>query len=140
MYGDPAQMTSAFYAAVEDWVDKKVTDPNKKVRYIAAVLAELKRDDYFLDPRRFADRNLDLDDREELLNHLREADVQTRSFHKDTERIRSRVKNIVLELEDGTRIITDPERLIENASMDLTSDGFTQINFASALRRTKGRG
>lgn len=90
----PDVSTKAFFEAAQGWIDGEVDDPEKKARYEIGLLQEMNRQAPNLVPNRFAEENLDVEDRQPFREALQAAEAPTTLFDKDLKLVASRIKRL----------------------------------------------
>ncbi|WP_411575875.1 nucleoid-associated protein [Streptomyces mutabilis] len=151
---EPREITRRFHDATTEWINAYVADPDTRINYVMAALAELQSPTRHLDPVDFAQRHLDILHRDAFLEHLQGADVPTRTFDKDTEHLQSRLNNMRVGFANGVFIVA-PVNALENdevLALEDQGDGVTSVTITGTVttattyappggrRRTKGEG
>ncbi|MDP1711657.1 MAG: nucleoid-associated protein [Candidatus Nanopelagicaceae bacterium] len=140
-FGDSPEKTRKYYESGEVFIDTKVTDPEKRVRYQIALLAQMNSNSLAIDPDQFVRENLELEDRQDFLNHLREQGVETTLFVKDTGRIKGRIKQVTMNFKSGIRLLGAPDALREHTQVDDgEGDRSVMITITDELLHVRGTG
>ena len=136
---EPRVTTRNYLDATEEWINSFVTDPVTKSRYEVAALAEMQRNVGSINPRVFADQNLELADRQPYIGHLEERQVPVTEFPKDNSMVESRLKRISMELESGVVILGRTDVFQEKVSITEMNSGQSRIEIVDRIKGMKGR-
>ncbi len=134
---DPAQLTSKFYVASERYINEHVTHPETRARYHRALLTELTSQADTVNPRNFAERNLDEPDRAGFLAQLRPDGITVPHFPRDTTLIESRLREEEYVLGSGIRVRGRPTAFDEHAAISQDGDMLEMI-IRDRLKTVKG--
>lgn len=134
---DPKRVTQRFHEAAVDWVDKRVDDPDKSVRYLMAVLVELRSNTATLDPTAFAADHLGLHDQDSFLVYLASKDVPTGNFDKDIARVAPRLSELQIGFRSGISIVTPVNRVREDIKIDDHPDGTSTVTVKGKIISTR---
>lgn len=104
----PEVLTRSFAQAAEAWFNSKVPDPERRTKYEVALLAELGSQRREIDANEFADRNLDLVDRDDFKRDV-VAKQASAKFPKDT--VLVAIRKVKIEMRDGIMILVDPDQV-----------------------------
>lgn len=121
---DPTQMTNSYFVTGEKFLNEKISSPEKRARYHRAFMADLSSQSDKVAPKKFADEHLDKSDRDGFLTALKADSVQTTQFAKDTELIKSRLREEEYVFNAGIRVRGSQEAFKEHAEIS-TGDGNT---------------
>ena len=119
---DPAQITSQYYVAAEKYINKKVSDPERRARYHRALLTDLVSQSGSVVPRTFAQQHLDEDDQQAFLGDLRADGLATTQFEKNIELIENRLREEEYVLQSGIRVRGRPVAFEEHAEISTNGD------------------
>ena len=136
---EPRVTTRNYLDATEEWINSFVTDPVTKSRYAVAALAEMQRNVGSINPRVFADQNLELADRQPYIGHLQERQVPVTEFPKDNSMVESRLKRISMELESGVVILGRTDVFQEKVTITEMDSGQSRIEIVDRVKGMKGR-
>ena len=136
---EPRITTRNYLDATEEWINNSVADPVLKRNYEIAVLAEMQRKLSSINPRMFADQNLELVDRQPYISHLRERQVPVTEFPKDNSMIESRLRRISMELESGVVIIAKTDVFEDKVHITDEDSGQSRIEIIDRVKGMKGR-
>ncbi|WP_157867833.1 nucleoid-associated protein [Streptomyces prasinus] len=133
---EPREVTRLFHDAATAWINSYVTDPDVRINYIVATLAELQSPTRFLNPVAFAQQHLDITHRDAFIEHLQVSEVPCRTFDKDTEHIESRLKNMRVGFANGAFIVApvgSPE--VDHGAIVLEDqgDGTTSVTITGTV-------
>lgn len=134
---DPKLLTQGFHEAAGEWIDQRVSDPEKSLRYLMALLVELRTNTPTLDPTAFARRHLDLRDQDDFLNHLTSKNVRTTVFDKDVARVAARLNDLKLGFESGIFIVAPVRRVYEDVEIDDHPDGTSTVTVKGKITSTR---
>ena len=112
-----------------------ISDPEKKLRYELAALADLDSQSTQLDPQAFSQAHLDPEDRDTFVSLFRADDGSVPLTTKDTGLIKARIATAFVEFTNGLRL-SGPRLAMEDA---VTIDG-DQTTIASSVRHIGRRG
>ena len=137
---DPATVTSNFLEAAQGWINTDIADPSKQTDYIVAVLTEIRRNVDAIDPELFAREHLDLEDRQDFLEHIDDHGVPIVVFPKDTSLVATQLRKVSMNLASGLTVIGTPDAFEEKVKTNATADGRVEISITDRLTNVKGRG
>lgn len=133
---EPREVTRRFHDAATAWINSYITDPDVRINYLVATLAELQSPTRFLNPITFAQQHLDILHRDAFIEYLQAAEVPPRIFDKDTEHLENRLKNMRVGFANGAFIVapvSDPE--VDRGAMVLEDrgDGTTSVTITGTV-------
>ena len=137
---EPSVVTRDYIDASEEWINDSEIDPVKAARYEVAVLAEVQRNVGSIDPRMFANENLELSDRQSYIDHLESRQVPVTEFPKDISLVAPRLRRISMELECGVMILGRTDVFEEKVRITEAHPGQSKIEIVDRIKRVKGRG
>lgn len=133
---EPREVTRRFHDVTIDWINSHVADPDIRINYVIAVLAELQSPTRFLNPVAFAQQHLDIVHRDAFIEHLQAADVPCQTFDKDTEHLENRLKNMRVGFANGAFIVapvgedsTDSGEIV----LEDQGDGITSVTITGTV-------
>lgn len=135
---DPKVATKKFHTEAERFINEHVADPETKMRYETAVIAELNGNATEVNLRGFANNNLEVADRNPFVRALQEAGVEA-AFVKDIQLVRSRIRRVQYEFEAGVKVSypTDtPEGVVTLTGHE---DGRTEMQIVDELKKLHSR-
>lgn len=135
----PKAATKAFFSAAVDWINGRVTDPDDKSRYILAVLAELSSEERDIDPTEFARRAIDVEVRDDFLRHIAANDVPTTVFQKDTALIKTKLKGMRIDIDNGIFVVVPPGQGDKVSFNGATVQETTKTTIEGSLKGFQGR-
>ncbi len=135
----PPAVTRNFLQATEQFINEDVPNPGTKARYQIALLAELQSTRGTIHPREFAEQHFNAGDRQRYIDKLRQAEVPTQVFPKDTAMVESRLQRIRLDFESGLIMMGSPENM-RHVRMRQVEDDRTHVEFEDKVKRIQGRG
>ena len=136
---EPRVTTRGYLDATEEWINEFVTDPVMKSRYEVATLAEMQRNVGSINPRTFADQNLDVLDRQSYIEHLQDRQVPVNEFPKDNSMVKPRLRRISMELECGVVIHGRTDVFQEKVHISEIDAGQSRIEIVDRVKGMKGR-
>jgi hypothetical protein len=135
----PDVSTKRFFNATEEFINEEVDDPLRKARYNIALLAELNDTGTVLRPRDFAQRHLDVDDRQRYITFLETKDVPTTAIQKDKTLIAGQIQRLQIDFSSGLAVLGSPESFREHVQMSQLDDGRTRVQIEDRLNRVHGK-
>ena len=135
----PNVTTKNFFLASEEFISGEVSDPELKAQYETALLAELNSHQGTIAPIDFAERNLQLDDRQKYKDWLNERELPTRQFEKDTDLIKTHLRRISVDFESGVGVLVPPEAINNQVKMSTLEDGRTHLEVRDKITKMRGR-
>jgi hypothetical protein len=139
LHDDPPEATRKYFEATEDFINRQITDPERRARYEGALLALMNSSTQTITPKRWARENLDTADADPLLAHLKDAGANTTSFPKDTARIKGRIRRIAYGFESGIKLVGSPEAMDDHVDIDKTATA-TKVTITDQISTMKGAG
>lgn len=136
---DPSVATRNFHSAAEKFINEKIKDPETKVRYETALLAQLNSNKPEINLAEFAQSNLATKDRAPFIADLTEAGVHT-SFVKDTKLISSTLRRLQYEFAQGVKVSYPVDMPDEIVNVKARDDGQTQMQIIDELKKLHTRG
>jgi hypothetical protein len=134
---DPQLLTQGFHDAAIDWVDNHVSDSERSVRYLMALMVELRSNGRTLDPTAFAAHHLDLHDQDGFLEYLGSHSVPTTVFDKDVTRIATRLSELRLGFENGIFIVAPVKAVREAVDVVDHPDGTSTVTVQGKINSTR---
>lgn len=131
--------TKRFFETVQDFINEGVDNPETKAKYHVALAAELGGTKTTVSLQGFANANLDVVDRQPLVNRLTNAGFSTPSFKKDTKLIATHLRRIQFSFQSGVSVLTRPELIGEQVKVNELQDGRTKMEIKDHLKESKGR-
>jgi 37-kD nucleoid-associated bacterial protein len=135
---DPRAVTRQFHLQSEKFINEHVSDPETKVRYETALVAELQGNSTEIGIRSFANRHLDLQDRAAYEKALSEAGV-AQTFVKDTHLIRSKLRRVQYEFEQGVKVSYPADTPDDVVTVTGRDDGQTELQVVDTLKKLNSR-
>lgn len=135
----PEVTTRQFFEETQGFINDSVADPERKARYQVALAAELSSQGSTVSLQTFANSSLEVEDRQPLMNRLREKGLDAPSFQKDVSLIEVHLRRIQFTFESGIAVLTPPNEIGETVKLDLLQDGRTRMQIQDNLKSTQGR-
>lgn len=135
---EPREVTRRFHDATTEWINSYIVDPDIRINYLLAVLAELQSPTSVLNPVAFAQQHLDILHRDAFIEHLQAVDVPSRTFDKDTELLDSRLKNMRVGFANGAFIVApvNIEDDLVGMALEDRGDGTTSVTITGTVTTT----
>ncbi|MFF7874285.1 nucleoid-associated protein [Streptomyces californicus] len=133
---EPREVTRRFHDAAIEWINSYIADPDARINYVIATLAELQSPTRFLNPVAFAQQHLDVVHRDAFIEHLQASDVPCRTFDKDTEHLENRMRNMRVGFASGAFIVAPVgDAMGDNDAIVLEDqgDGITSVTVTGAV-------
>lgn len=131
----PDRATKEYISRIDSFINDMISDPEKKLRYELAALADLDSQSTQLDPQAFARSHLDPEDRDTFVSLFRQDDGSVSLTTKDVGLIKARLTTAFVEFTNGLRL-SGPRLAMQDA---VTIDG-DQTIIASTVRHIGRRG
>jgi hypothetical protein len=135
----PDVSTRRFFNATEDFINQKVADPVRKAQYNIALLAELNDTSTVLRPRDFAQRHLEVNDRQPYMSFLEEKQVPITTIAKDRTLVASQIQRMQMDFSSGLAVLGSPESFRDHVRMSQLDDGQTRVEIQDRLNRVHGK-
>jgi 37-kD nucleoid-associated bacterial protein len=126
--------TKEYIERVDEFVNTIIAEPEKKLRYELAALAELGSQSTQIDPQTFAQSHIDPEDRDTFISLFRQEDGSIPIVTKDNSLIRNRLTTAYIEFANGLRL-SGPRQAMEEVQID-----GQQTVIPSAVRHVGRRG
>jgi 37-kD nucleoid-associated bacterial protein len=133
---DPAQVTSDYFVRGEKFINERIASPEKRALYHRAWVTDLASQAQTIVPRTFAETHLDEEDRNAFLQFLRDGDVSTTQFRKDTELIASRLQEREYLWASGIRVRGSQEALDAHSEVEVDGE-LLQMIISDRLQSVK---
>lgn len=130
----PEVTTKRFFSETQEFINKRVAEPERKAQYLTALVATLNNNDPALSPAQFAATNLIGPDRQGLVGYLEEAGVPTSHIDKDTSLIQQHLKRTRWGFESGLSLIGPPESFEQHVVMVTPDDGEPRTEIRDTLK------
>lgn len=129
----PDVTTKRFFQATDLFVNTRVSDPVLKTQYQMALLTEMNSGRPTIEPKRFAENNLQPPDRDSYAQLLVEQGITVPVIDKDTTLIKNQIKRVQLELESGILVLGTPENFEAHVTMTNVESGSTRIEIEDRI-------
>ena len=113
----PERATKQYIERVDNFVNNILTDPEKRLRYELAALADLGAQSNQIDPQAFAQEHLDAEDRDPFLSLFRQEDGSVPVITKETRLVKGRLATAYIEFTNGLRL-SGPRASMDNVKVD----------------------
>ncbi len=135
--GDPKIETKNFFSASQKFFKEKIEDPIVQAKYNLHLLSYVSTERQTINPRQFASICLQTPHRTPYVNYLKENKVQAGDIIRDTSLIEGKIKEMILEFENGVKIIGNQDGFENNVSLQKMDDGRTRAEIVSRLKNIK---
>jgi hypothetical protein len=135
--GDPKVETRDFFSASQEFFRGKIEDPIVQTKYNLHLLSYISNEGRTINSRQFASLNLHTDHRQPYINYLEEKKVRTGDIVRDISLIENRIKEMMLEFENGIKIIGNRDGFDQKVSLQNMDDGRTKAEIISKLKNIK---
>ncbi|MFF6828091.1 nucleoid-associated protein [Streptomyces longwoodensis] len=148
---EPREVTRRFHDVTTEWINKYVADPDVRVNYMMAAVAELQSADPSVDPTAFAQKHLNLHHRDDYTAYLNQHSVPSNTFDKDTELVEGRLNKLRVVFGNGISIIAPIDVMGDDhtvaihdqgdgtATVTITGTVTTTSTYGTAGRRAAGK-
>jgi len=137
----PDVTTRRFFDGVQTYINKVVEDPGKKAQYEIALLAAMSSRQPSINPSDFARDNLAAEDRQPMMDLLRDQGAPVRVFTKDIDLIRSQLGRARFDFQKEISLYVAPDLVQDGTVQIVTGDhGMTRVSFEDVLREARGKG
>ncbi len=136
----PDVVTKNYFEVAAAYLNKNINDAETRSRYYAGVLADLNTTRTTVQVKRFAEENMDPQDRGPFLDAMAEASIP-RSFPKDIARIKTKLRRIRWEF-DGDLSVMAPKEALEQKTLQVESldNGNTKVELEARLKKVTNAG
>jgi len=131
---DPSMKTQDFFKVATKFIQKFVKDPVVQSKYRLHLLSSLSNEGKTIQPRKFAASSLQLEHRDQFESFLIKEGVGVNDIVRDTSLIDKDIKEMILEFENGVRIIGNQENFEENVKTEQLKTGETKAVVISKLK------
>jgi nucleoid-associated protein YejK len=131
--GNPKLQTRDFFEASQAFINQKVKDSAQKAEYAIHLSSFLTNQTKQADPKMFSKNYLVKEDRQPYEDFLNSANVKTTSFVKDNQLIINHLKKIILDFENGVKILGTSETFKKDIQVKSMTDGTTEAKVRSKL-------
>ena len=133
----PEVTTRRFFEATQEFIRDDVTDPQEKIRYQIALVAELQNSSSSISPEGFANSHIATEGRIKFLERMQESGITSHSFPKDLKLIEQMLHKIQWTFEGGISVIAPPDQVGDRLRMEGEADGRTKMEIVDHLRDIK---
>ena len=124
---DSASLTKRCFDEASKWINTRVDSTHDQFRYRMSLLSEMLRDVNAIDLEQFAIEHMDIRHQADFLRHMADAGVSIRSIPKNTDRIRSNLRQVQTQVADGIHVITRSDTSSDRVSIVKEEGGPTVI-------------
>ncbi len=135
---DPKVSTESFLQANEDFFNANVSDPELRARYVMATVTTLLNQQPVVRPEDFARDHLEQQFRAPYVQWLRDRDVPTAQFDKDTALVANRLSLTRFDFASGIAVIAPRETLDQQLHIEGMDDGTTSVRIRDQLTDVHG--
>ncbi|GCD43740.1 nucleoid-associated protein [Streptomyces paromomycinus] len=132
---EPREVTRRFHDVTTEWINSYIADPDIRINYVMATLAELQSPAPSLDPVEFAQRHLDLLHRDAFIEHLQQSELPCRTFDKDIHHLETRLNNMRVCFASGVFIVAPVDAIGDQQVLALEDqgDGTTSVTITGTV-------
>jgi hypothetical protein len=137
----PDLQTQAYFVEAERWINREVSDPVKRARYEQALIADLNSQEERVNPRRWMERTLDVEDRQSFEEAMLARSVPMTSFAKDTMLVKNYLRQVQVSTRDGAKVYA-PLKMLEEGRIEISEspdrDGEQKIVVHDEIEQVRG--
>lgn len=134
---EPKIETKKFFKISQQFFKEKINNPIILTKYNLHLLSYITNERKTISSRQFAQLNLHLNHRNEYIKYLKEKEVRIGEIIRDTSLIEKRISEMILEFDNGIKIIGNQEGFEKNVSLEQMNDGRTKAEIISKLKNIK---
>ena len=134
---EPKIETKNFFNMSQQFFKEKIDNPIILTKYNLHLLSYITNERSTISSRQFAQSNLHQNHRDEYINFLKEKEVRIGEIIRDTSLIETKISKMILEFDNGIKIIGNQEGFDENVSLEQMNDGRTKAEIISKLKNIK---
>jgi len=131
---DPSIKTQNFFRTSTKFIQKFVKDPVTQAKYRLHLLSYLSNEGHTIQPRKFATASLQLDHRDQFESLLIKDGVGINEIIRNTALIDKDIKEMILEFENGVKIIGNQADFEKNVITEQLKTGETKAVVISKLK------
>lgn len=135
----PNITTKNFFNSTEEFINQHLTEAQSKADYTIALLATLKNQENTINPWEFADRNMQISDRQKYIDFIEEKGVPTQEFKKDTSQIKNNIRKVQMELKSGILILGQPDVFKDKIKITNIDEETVRIEIEDEIQKTSGK-
>ena len=132
--GDPRVETKEFFTVSQEYFKEKIEDPIVQMKYNLHLLSYISNERGVINPRSFARANIGTTHQQQYINHLEENGIKIADIIRDTSLIEHKINKMILEFENGIKIIGSQENFDEKVSLEAMEDGRTRAEVVSRMK------
>jgi hypothetical protein len=140
LLNEPKELTKLFHQHAQDWVNKRVSNPDLRARYAMAIASELLSERKTISPHDFVKSNLQAIHGDDLLGYLADHGVPTTAFDKEISLIESRLKQFSIAFESGVVVIAPRAAFEEVVKIEPIDGPLSRVVIQDVMGDFKGRG
>lgn len=131
---EPAKDTQEFFEKSYDYIRDEVVDPRLQNIYRIHLISYLSSESNTVNPNVFATNYLKEEHRGHYRSYLRDREIIIGDTIKDTSYIESKIREMMLEFENGIKIIGRNENFEQEVVIENLPDGRTKATVESRLK------
>jgi hypothetical protein len=135
--GDPRVETKEFFISSQKFIKEKIEDPILQIKYNLHLLSYISNERRVINPRIFARANIGTTHQQQYINHLEENGIKIADIIRDTSLIEHKINKMILEFENGIKIIGNQESFDEKVSLEAMEDGRTRAEVVSRMKNIR---
>jgi hypothetical protein len=110
--------TKDFLERSQDWINEFVLGEDKKAQYTDALIVELRSQKGIIDPKEFAEEQLEPEDRDSFTGRFRDDDGRVEPIVKENTLIANRLREVVYVLDNGIRLTGPSDTIVEATTFE----------------------
>ena len=132
--GDPRVETKEFFTVSQEYFKEKIEDPIVQMKYNLHLLSYISNEKGVINPRIFARANISTTHRQPYVNYLEEKGIRITDIIRDTSLIENKINKMILEFENGIKIIGSQKGFDDKVSLEVMEDGKTRAEVVSRMK------
>lgn len=133
IYGDIRTETKDFFEITREYI-LTLEDPIKKAKYYEHLISYANKPDKVINPKEFCVNYLEVNDRQSYEDHLKQHNISTDQFIKDTELIESHIKKMMIDFENDISILSRNGELGNKVKLSKADDGDVIAEIKSKIK------
>jgi hypothetical protein len=132
---DPSLKTQDFFNTSMRFIQKFVEDPVDQAKYRLHLISYLSNEGKTIQPRKFAASSFQIKHRDPYEAYLTKEGVGINDIIRNTTLVDKGIKNMILEFENGVKIIGNQENFESNVKTEQLKNGETKAVVVSKLKK-----
>jgi hypothetical protein len=131
---DPRVETKRFFDSTQKFIQENVSDPLRQTNYNLHLTSYLSNQSKTISATKFAAASLESPDRHPYIQYLKANDVRTGNIPKNTSLIENKLKKMVLEFENGIKIVGDQDGFSKKVKLKKSAAGKTRAEIVARIK------